>query len=91
MVPKNPARFHAPGLVAYLSGLAQGTEVFRMAEDTTCSLLLIPRPGVRRQLLEVPLDRHPARFESGLGELEIIPWKQLRMSNAAANHDKSLA
>ena len=32
VVPKNPARFNPPGLVAYLSGVAQGTEVFRMAE-----------------------------------------------------------
>ena len=33
VVPKNPARFNPPGLVAFLSGLAQGTEVFRMAEE----------------------------------------------------------
>ena len=33
VVPKNPARFHAPGLLSYLAGLSQGTEVFRMAEE----------------------------------------------------------
>ena len=33
VVPKNPARFNPPGLAAFLSGLAQGTEVFRMAEE----------------------------------------------------------
>ena len=33
VVPKNPARFNPPGLAAFLAGLAQGTEVFRMAEE----------------------------------------------------------
>lgn len=65
VVPKNPARFNPPGLVAYLSGVAQGTEVFRMAEDTPCAFLLIPRAGRRGDIKEIPVDRFFNVFHMG--------------------------
>ncbi|CAJ1415169.1 unnamed protein product [Effrenium voratum] len=63
VVPKNPARFHAPGLLSYLAGLSQGTEVFRMAEDVSAELLLIPRCGGEPK--EIPLDRFFNIFHMG--------------------------
>lgn len=64
VVPKNPARFNPPGLAAFLSGLAQGTEVFRMAEDTPCAFLLIPRSGTG-EVKEIPVDRFFNVFHMG--------------------------
>ncbi|CAK9115066.1 unnamed protein product, partial [Durusdinium trenchii] len=65
VVPKNPARFHPPGLFAFLSGVAQGTEVFRMAEDEACAFLLIPRAGMTGEVKEIPLDRFFNIFHMG--------------------------
>eukprot|EP00913_Durusdinium_trenchii_P020052 g18846.t1 len=63
VVPKNPARFHPPGLFAFLSGVAQGTEVFRMAEER--ELGNQTHGAVAVEVKEIPLDRFFNIFHMG--------------------------